>query len=128
MVPVYRPDNPVDLALAESLLTAEGIPYFVHNRHFGGLYPGMQVELLNARTVMVAEADLPRSREVLADLLTVEPEPPPASPRPRLSPGQIFRMFFEAVVFGWFFPAKRRQKNDEVSSEADVSRNSSGDS
>ncbi|MDR0770521.1 MAG: DUF2007 domain-containing protein [Burkholderiales bacterium] len=114
MIPIHRPDHPVDLALAESLLIAEGIPYFVHNKHFGGLYPGVQIELLNARTVMVPEAEALRAREVLADLLTAEPEPPPTSPRPRFSLGQIFRMLFEAVAFGWFFPAKRRRKDDDT--------------
>ncbi|MCL2297054.1 MAG: DUF2007 domain-containing protein [Proteobacteria bacterium] len=113
MIPIYRPDNPVDLALAESLLTAEDIPYFVHNKHLGGLFPGVQIELLNARTVMVPETEASRAREVLADLMTVEQEPPPTSPRPRLSLGQIFRMLFEVVVFGWFFPAKRRRKDND---------------
>jgi hypothetical protein len=120
MIPIYRPDNPVDLALAESLLIAEDIPYFVHNKHFGGLYPGVQIELLNARTVMVPEAAALRAREVLAVLLTVEQEPPPVSPRPRLSLGQIFRMLFEAVVFGWFFPAKRRRKDSKTSDEMEA--------
>jgi len=105
MVPVYRPDNPVDLALAESLLAAENIPYFVHNNHFGSLYPGVQIELFNVRTIMVADEDVFRSRKALADLLA--PDLEPALP---LSPGQIFRMLFEAIAFGWFFPAKRRKK------------------
>ncbi|MDR0251038.1 MAG: DUF2007 domain-containing protein [Burkholderiales bacterium] len=120
MIPIYRPDNPVDLALAESLLMTEDIPYFVHNKHFGGLYPGVQIELLNARTVMVPEEDVFRAREVLADLLTVEQEPPPPSPRPRLSLGQIFRMLFEVVVFGWFFPAKRRRRDSKASGETNT--------
>ncbi|MDR2173090.1 MAG: DUF2007 domain-containing protein [Burkholderiales bacterium] len=125
MVPIYRPDNPIDLALAESLLIAEGIPYFVHNRHFGGLFPGVQIGLLNTRTVMVSEAEVLRARDVLADLLTVEQEPLPTSPAPRLSWRQIFRMLFEVVAFGWFFPAKQRRKNDKASSDANVSPDSS---
>jgi hypothetical protein len=39
--------------MAESLLMANDIPYYVHNQGYGGLYPGMQLDLLNVRTVMV---------------------------------------------------------------------------
>ncbi|MDR2017135.1 MAG: DUF2007 domain-containing protein [Burkholderiales bacterium] len=121
MIPIYRPDNPVDLALAESLLMAEGVFYFVHNKDFGGLYPGAQIELFNVRTVMVPEEDVLRAREVLADLLTAEQEPPSVSPRPRFSIGQVFRMLFEAVAFGWFFPAKRRRKDNKTSDDTNTS-------
>ena len=72
MTPIYRPENPADLALAESILLAEGIPYFVHNRHFGGLYPGVSIGLFNVVTVMVPEAELLRAHEALAELLTTE--------------------------------------------------------
>jgi len=117
MVPIYRPDNLGNLALAESILSSEDIPYFVHNRHFGGLYPGVQIGLYNVMTVMVPEADLLRAREALAMLSTTEQESPRAS---RSSPRQIFRMVFETLVFGWFIPAKGRRKDSKTFSDDDI--------
>jgi hypothetical protein len=121
MLAVCCPDNPADLALAESLLAAEGISYFVHNRHFSGLFPGVQIRLYNVSTVMVPEADLLRSREVLADLLmAIEPESPQAAvSRPRISMGHKFRMVLEFLFFGRFVPPQRRWKNDETSDGGD---------
>ena len=121
MIPIYRPDNPADLALAESLLIAEGIPYFVHNNHFGGLYPGAQIDLYNNRTLMVSEADLFRASEVLEGLTTV-PEPL------RPSPKQTFRMLFEMIVFGWFFPSRRKKDTSNTSDDSlNHSRHTQGD-
>jgi hypothetical protein len=73
MTPIYHPDNPVDLALAESLLNACDIPYFVHNRHFGSLYPGVQIDLLTTQTIMVADECAAEAKEILADLLKEKP-------------------------------------------------------
>jgi hypothetical protein len=120
MIPICRPDNPADLALAESLLTAEGIPYFVHNRYFGGLFPYVQIRLLNNITVMTSEADALRAREALADLLQAsEPESPQAAPlRPHISAGHKWRMVFEVCFFGRFVPPQRRWRRDETDEAA----------
>lgn len=40
---VAHPRSAAELAVMESLLTAHNIRYFVRNRGFGGLYPGMHV-------------------------------------------------------------------------------------
>ncbi|MCL2309977.1 MAG: DUF2007 domain-containing protein [Proteobacteria bacterium] len=73
MIPIYQTDNPVDFALAESLLTSNGIPYFVHNRYFGGLYPGATIGLLNAQMIMVAEECAAEAEKILADFLRGTP-------------------------------------------------------
>ena len=114
MTPIYCPENPADLALAECILLAEGIPYFVHNKHFGGLYPGMQMGLHNVITVMVPEADLVRARHVLAELLTVEKQ---ESFRPSPSLGQTFRLVFEYLFFAWFIPTKGHRKDHKTSGD-----------
>jgi len=113
MVPVYRPDNPVDLALAESLLAAENIPYFVHNRYFSGLYSSAQIDNFIGATIMVPEAGLSQAREALADLLTDEQSPPsqqqPKSSCHPPSLGQLFRKLL-AFVFGKPSPAESQEK------------------
>ena len=46
MISVYKPQTLIQLTMAESLLMANDIPYYVHNQGYGGLYPGMQLDLL----------------------------------------------------------------------------------
>ena len=55
MKKLYSPNNDSELALIKSILDGEGIQYFVHNDHFGTLKVGPRIELLNAKTIMVAE-------------------------------------------------------------------------
>ncbi len=52
------------LALLKSLLDGNGIAYFIQNEHFGSLYPG-SASPLNARVVMVLEAELGRAGALL---------------------------------------------------------------
>jgi hypothetical protein len=74
VIPIYRVGNPADLALAECLLTAHDIPYFVHNRHFGNLYPGAGFSSFNEQTIMVVEERVVEAQQVLADFLKETPE------------------------------------------------------
>jgi len=108
MVPVFKPQNEVELALAESELQAHGIPYYVHNRNFGGLYPGVQIDHYNARTIMVPEEAADDAREVLADF--IEPiKPDPAVEEPPVSGWHKLRMLAEALV-GWLVPPSDRRR------------------
>ena len=101
MIAVYKPQTLIQLAVAESLLEANGIPYYVHNRGYGGLYPGMQLDLLNVRTVMVPPSAAETAREVLLHYLSDEPGLRPNAER---SPWHILRMLAEALCGAWFVP------------------------
>jgi hypothetical protein len=123
MIPIHRFDNPADLALAESMLEANNIPCFAHNRHFSGLYPGVQIELYNVCTLMVPQAAADEARVILQDLLAVSPDATsetvqgsPAAPAPRPGFRQIMRMVLEFFMFGWFIPVKagRTQPADDT--------------
>lgn len=108
MVPVFKPQDPVELALVESALEAHGIPYFVHNRGFGSLYPGPQIAHYNDRTVMVPESAVEAAREVLAQFHdpteTSAPEEAPKS-----SAWDKVRVIAEALLGGWFVPRSKRR-------------------
>ncbi|MGH7165510.1 MAG: DUF2007 domain-containing protein [Nitrospiraceae bacterium] len=71
LVKLIVPFNEGELALIKSLLDASGIPYFVHNEHFGSLYPGMALPF-NARIVMVDESDRSRAETLLGELTRSE--------------------------------------------------------
>lgn len=65
MISVFRPENPADLALAESMLTSNNIPCFVHNRHVSGLFPGIQIESYTDCSIMVPEEAASEAIELL---------------------------------------------------------------
>ncbi|TRO81140.1 DUF2007 domain-containing protein [Desulfuromonas acetexigens] len=109
LIKLFSPENEVQLALAKSLLEAEGIPFFVHNDHFGSLYVGIQIEFLNRKTIMVDEAYEARAKEVIADFLRQDIAEP-APKKTTYSALDKLRMIAEGLVFGWVVPGKRRRR------------------
>ncbi len=106
---LYRPKNDMELAFIKSIFDGEDIPYFVHNENFGSLQIGPQIDLFNARMIMVDEAYYERAKDLIADFLDnmeadVEPEQTDYSFWAKV------RMIAEAVVFGWFIPGKKKQQ------------------
>jgi hypothetical protein len=100
VIAVYRPQTLIELAVAESLLEANGIPYFVHNRGFGSLYPGIQIELYNARAIMVPPSAAEEARDILAHFLS---DAPGLVHNRERSIWHILRMVLEAGL-GWGVP------------------------
>lgn len=79
MIKLYKPENEVELSIIKSILESENITYFVHNDHFGSLMIGPQIDLYNARMIMVNEEYYERAKELIADFLNnirKEPETP----------------------------------------------------
>ena len=101
MTPIYRPETAIELAIAESLLEAHEIPYYVHNRGFASLYPGMQLHLLNARAILVPAEASEMAKDVLAHFL--EDVSGLRQSRER-SFWHIVRLILEALSIGWCVP------------------------
>lgn len=110
MIPIYQPENSIKLALAESVLEAYGVPYFVHNGGFGSLYPGPQIELYNVRTIMVPEEAVDIARELLAKFIeegSKEVEEKEVEEKNMMRPSSRFyyiRLIAETLLVGWFIP------------------------
>ena len=100
VIGVYKPQTLIELAIAESVLEANDIPYYVHNRGYGSLYPGIQLDLLNVRTIMVPPSAAEAAREILAHYLS---DAPGLSTNRERSLWHILRMVAEAMC-GWFVP------------------------
>ncbi|MDR0563616.1 MAG: DUF2007 domain-containing protein [Azoarcus sp.] len=75
MVCVYKPDGPAQLALVESILIANGVPYFVHGRHMSGFFPGIQIGSYNVCTVMVPLEAAEDAAEILREAFNAEVVP-----------------------------------------------------
>jgi hypothetical protein len=71
IVKLIEPQDEGELALIKSLLDGNNIQYFVHNEHFGSLYPGLSLPF-NRRIVMVDESDLGRAGTLLGKLALQE--------------------------------------------------------
>jgi hypothetical protein len=107
LVTILRPQSEAELAIALAILEAHGIESFVHAQHFGSLFPGLQIDSYNTRTIMVPEQCVAEAREALA-------EAAPTADEVALLPPMRFRdkmrVVLEAVLFGWFVPGGRRPK------------------
>ena len=102
------PSTSVELAVVESLLNAEKIPYFVHNEHFGGLEVGPAIPLVNERAVFVSEEDFERASGIIA----VPPSLPDATPTGgSVSVFAKLRMVVEVLLLGWLLPAQRKHRD-----------------
>lgn len=71
IVKLIEPQDEGELALIKSLLDGNNIQYFVHNEHFGSLYPGLSLPF-NRRVVMMEESDFGRAGTLLGKLTLEE--------------------------------------------------------
>jgi hypothetical protein len=78
MTKLLVPRDENELMMLRSLLEAEGIVYHVHNEHFGGLYPGLNIFPFNERVIFVNESDYERAWSVARDFRTAMERNPPA--------------------------------------------------
>jgi len=65
-VHVATPNTESEMAVMVCLLDAYGIGHFVHNRGFGGLYPGLPIGQYNLRRIMVAKHQAQEAIELLS--------------------------------------------------------------
>lgn len=109
---IATPKTESELAVMVSMLEAYGIQHFVHNRGFGGLYPGMQIELYNVRRLMVPAEQAPDAIELLSVLSQRSNE---SEAEQKLEVTDKARVVLETIIFSWSFPLKRRkiQRNED---------------
>ena len=100
------PRSESELSVMVSMLVAHNIPYYVQNRGFGGLYPGMQMPLYNVQRVMVPLAYSEESmnlfsafRDSYEDSFTYE----------KLGIRDRLRGIAEILLGGWTVPFKYRK-------------------
>jgi Putative prokaryotic signal transducing protein len=104
MIKIYSPNNEVELAFIKSILEGDGIPYFVHNDHFGSLRAGFILQLFNEKTIYVGENYEARAQVLIQDFLDkTRTEPIKDSWADRV------RMSIEAL-FAWSIPGKGWKK------------------
>lgn len=103
-VPVATPQTESEMAVMICLLDAYGVQNFVHNRGFGGLYPGLQIRLYNVRRLMVP---IDQALDALELLSVFARQAPESDADDKLAISDKLRVFIETIVFGWSFPLKR---------------------
>jgi len=108
MINLYSPPDESELALIQSILESENIPFFIHNDHFGSLRVGPPIDLFNKKTTMIDETDEERAKELLADYFKTTKDDTPAEPSYSLF--DKLRMIFETLIFTWFVPGRHRKR------------------
>lgn len=110
LVPFDTPDSEADILTTVALLESFGIPCYVRGGGFGGLYPGVQVNAYNTRTIMVPLESYDQARQIIAakpdtsdHAEFTEPQDTFESPQER----GLIRMVLELLMFGWFVPGTR---------------------
>ena len=68
---------------------------------------GPQIELFNAKTIMVDENHFDRAKDLLDDFLK-NIAPTPDTTKPRYTVFDKIRMIIEVVLFSWIMPGKKR--------------------
>lgn len=66
MVKLLEPHDQGELAFVRSLLDANDICYFVHNEHFGSLYPGLTSVTC---AIMVSDEDAKKAERLIQMLI-----------------------------------------------------------
>ena len=107
MIKLYSPRDLAELALIESILEGEKIPYFIHNDHFGSLEVGPQIDIYNKKTIMVAEEYQKRAKELIDDYIETTRDDTAKIPAYSLS--DKLRIIFETLLFAWFIPGRHRK-------------------
>ena len=103
-VPVATPQTESEMAVMVCLLDAYGIQHFIHNRGFGGLYPGLQIRLYNVRRLMVPVDQAIEAHELLSVFVR---QPSESDGDNRLTFSDKIRVFVETIFIGWSFPLKK---------------------
>ena len=106
-VPLYSPNDELELSMLRGLLDADGIRYFVLNDYFGSMRVGPQIDLVNKKTIMVAPEDHDRAKDIISNFLQCSKEEEGES---QYSFSQKLRMVVEALLFTWFMPGRKRRK------------------
>jgi hypothetical protein len=110
MVKLYSPENESELALIKSLFEPEHINYYVLNDHFGTMKVGPKIDLLNVKTIYVSEEDLDFAKDILLDFLENTKNRNKPFKSPYSMPDKV-RMVIETLVFNWFIPGNRWNRN-----------------
>lgn len=112
MIKLYAPKDEVELAVLRSLFEVEEIPVFVHNDHYGSLKAGIQIPLLNRKTLMVPKAFESEGKALVDRFLSIEKRAQEkALPRCKtVSIWDKLRMLLEFLLFGWMMPGERFPK------------------
>lgn len=117
MINLYSPTDESELALIQSILESENIPFFIHNDHFGSMRVGPPIDLFNRKTIMIDETDEERAKELLADYFRTTRDD--TSTDPSYSFFDKLRIIFETLIFTWFVPGRHKKRIKEEKEETE---------
>ena len=111
-IPVARPQMGAELAVMLSLLEANDIPAYVQNGGMGGLFPGLEIDNVTTRYIMVPEECVDDARVILKVMEQPADDAPLPEPA-RTSVSDKLRMLIEFLFTGLFVPGHRQSKSKD---------------
>jgi Putative prokaryotic signal transducing protein len=111
MKKLYTPSDESELVFLKSMFEASGMPYYVHNEHFGSMYSGAYMSSLNAKTIMVPEDIYDDARELI---LSVMPDAVFEDERNEGGGGRgdgLLESLLDLLSLGGLFPSKRKKRD-----------------
>lgn len=103
---IAKPQTESELAVMVCTLEAYGIPHYVQNQGFGGLYPGLQIDLYNVRRLMVPGGQTEDAFKLLSQFKDSSFE---LDHIETMTWADKIRVVGEILLFGWAFPTKSRK-------------------
>ncbi|SHI62754.1 Putative signal transducing protein [Desulfatibacillum alkenivorans DSM 16219] len=111
MIKVFSPNGELETAFIKSLFNGEGIPFYIHNDHFGSLEIGPSIYLYNKKTVLVPEEMYEKARNLITDLV-IEPHQTGERGRTAYPWKEKVRVIMEFLLLSWFIPPRKKIRSD----------------
>ena len=107
LIRLISPESDPEILAIVAMLEAHEIPCFVRGGGMGGLFPGVQINAYNTRTIMVPEENAAAALDLVREF---QSQAPPQSEDVKLKPKGRLRNLFEFLLFGWFVPGPRAER------------------
>jgi len=107
LIRLIWPESDPEILAIVAMLEAHEIPCFVRGGGMGGLFPGVQINAYNTRTIMVPEENAAAALDLVREF---QSQAPAQSQDMELKPKGRLRNLFEFLLFGWFVPGSRPER------------------
>jgi hypothetical protein len=107
LIRLISPESDPEILAIVAMLEAHEIPCFVRGGGMGGLFPGVQINAYNTRTILVPEKSAAAALDLVREF---QSQAPAQSEDMKHKPKGRLRNMFEFLLFGWFVPGSSPER------------------
>jgi hypothetical protein len=101
LIRLVSPESDPEIIAIVAMLEAHNIPSYVRGGGIGGLFPGVQINAVNTRTIMIPEEQADIALDPLREFQSQQSEPDIGVIARKSG---LLRNLIELFLFGWFLP------------------------